>query len=287
MKILSLSSSSVISKTCQTCISFVEKQHQSGLPTNFIIYPPQVNQTALCPSFWVHYCLGPSPRAIRHEPSQKLQTGRGIKAHQLQSQNGKISSPLRSVIWNEQYPNAWESPSDETPTSTAPTKQRLEAHWKISEVTLSHYSNVTERWRHKPRETLRMTTNPISKTEDWAWADDHRTQGKVIVRNTCNCLNYQRIHGGVAFCAKWHGLAAKKIIRKCVYKNELCTETGKEATLQIWKCKELYLWLKQSNHPKNSVLQSEFVFCPSLHMNSIESLMFIMLSSSHTFYNGS
>lgn len=76
------------------------------------------------------------PCAIRHKPSQKLQTGREIKAHQLQSQNGKTSLPVRSVIRSEQYPNAWESTSDEILTSTTPTEQRLEAHWKISEVTL-------------------------------------------------------------------------------------------------------------------------------------------------------
>lgn len=67
MEILSLSSSIFISKTetCQTCISFVEKQHQSGLSTNLIIHLPQVNQTALYPSLCVHYCLIPSP----HVPS--------------------------------------------------------------------------------------------------------------------------------------------------------------------------------------------------------------------------
>lgn len=63
MEILSLSSSIFISKTetCQTCISFVEKQHQSGSSTNLIIHLPQVNQTALYPSLYVHYCLIPSP----------------------------------------------------------------------------------------------------------------------------------------------------------------------------------------------------------------------------------
>lgn len=196
------------------------------------------------------------PCAIRHKPFQKLQTGRGIEAHQLQSQNGKTSLSLRSVIWSEQHSNAWESPSDEILTSTAPRDERFKAQWKISEVTLrqplqQHHWEVKEQTKRN-HEDDNKSYQARQRTE-LEEKDDHRIQVKVIMRNTCNCINYQRIHGGEVFSAKRHGLAAKKIIMKCACKNELCIATGKEATLtlQISKCRELQLSLEQSNHPKN------------------------------------
>lgn len=126
-----------------------------------IIHLPQIKQTALYPSFCVHYCLVPSPhvpsgtnlsKSFRQEERSRLTS---------HSQNVKTSLPLRSVHWSEQYPNAWQSPSDEILTSTAPTEQRFEDLGKYQSLYWgSHYSNITERWRYKPRATLRITTNP-------------------------------------------------------------------------------------------------------------------------------
>lgn len=60
---LSLSSSSFISKaeTCQTC-QLCGKAASVWFIHKLIIHLPQVNQTALYPSFCVHYCLVPSPQ---------------------------------------------------------------------------------------------------------------------------------------------------------------------------------------------------------------------------------
>lgn len=156
-----------------------------------------------------------------------------------------------------------------------PTGKYQRSHWG------NHYSNITELKVQTKRNPEYDNKSYQARQRTELEKDDHRIQ--VTIRNTCNCINYQRIHSGevqsdMTGCQKDYQEMCLQ--EQTVYSNREGSHNN-TANLKVHRATFVIKTVQSPWKPQCCRV------CLSLHVYSTERLMFITLSSSHTFYNGS
>lgn len=266
---LSLSSSNFISKaeTCQTC-QICGKAASVWFIHKLIIHLPQSTRLL---------CTPPSVCTIAlFLPNRCHQAQILPKASDRKRDQGSsiIKSKWTNILATEKCNPEW----------TRPKCLGKSFRWNINK----HSPHRTKIWG--PLENIRGHTEAAttatslkgegtnqekpwgwqqilsSKPEKWAWGE-----GWALNTSKSDHHKHMQLHE-LPENAWWGGFLCKVTRTGCqkdyqeMCLQELCIATGKEATLtlQIWKCKQLHLWLKQSNHPKNLSAAIRVCFLPFL-----------------------